>query len=128
MGKLLFLLQKSNLGCRIGGIFIGAVAYVDDLILVSVLCVKLQAMLRICEDFGMLCDLKFNVVKSCAGSVGRSRPDIGEQFLLKTGFYQWVDKFKCLGIVFNTMHGLQADCFERIQKFIATVSSVLHLK
>ena len=41
MDKFLFLLQKSNLGYRIGGIFIGAVFYADDLILMSASCVKL---------------------------------------------------------------------------------------
>ena len=127
MGKLLFLLQKSNLGCHIGGIFVGAVAYADDLILMSASRMKLQAMLRISEEFGMLCDLKFNVVKSCAGYVHKSRSDIGVQFFLENRVLPWFDKFKYLGIVFNSMHRLQADCFERIQKFIATVSSVLRL-
>ena len=57
------------------------------LILMSASCVKLQAMLKICENFGMLCDLKFNVAKSCAGCVGRSRPAIDFQVFLKTWFY-----------------------------------------
>ena len=91
-------------------------------------CVKLEAMLRISEEFGILCDLKFNVVKSCAGCVGRSRPDIGVQFLLENRVLPWVNKLKYLSIVFNTMRGLQVDCSERIQKFFATVSSVLGSK
>ena len=51
-------------------------------------------------------------------------PDIGAQFFLENRVLPWVDIFKCSGIVFNTMRGLQADCSERIHKFIATVSSV----
>ena len=35
----------------------------------------------VCEEFGMLCDLKFNVIKLCAGCVSRPRPGIGVQFL-----------------------------------------------
>ena len=33
----------------------------------SASCVKLQATLMICEEFGILCYLKFNVIKSYAG-------------------------------------------------------------
>ena len=76
----------------------------------------------------MLCDLKFNVVRSCAGCVGKSKPDIGIQFFLENRVLPRVDKFKYLGIVLNTMRGLQADCSERIHKFIVIVSSVLRLK
>ena len=64
----------SNLNCRIGGIF--------NLIIISTSCVEWQAILKICEEFGVLYDLKFNVVKSCAGCVGRSRRDIGARFFL----------------------------------------------
>ena len=35
----------------------------------SASCVKLYAMLMICEKIGMLCGLKCNVIKSCAGLV-----------------------------------------------------------
>ena len=32
------------------------------------------------KEFRILCDLKFNVFKSCAGCVARSRPEISAQF------------------------------------------------
>ena len=67
----------------------------------------------------MSCDFKFNVIKSYAGCVGRSRPELSVQFYLKNKFVSWVEKFRYLGIVFNTKHGLQADCSGWIQKFIA---------
>ena len=45
MDKLLKLFHGSGLGCHIGGVFVGAVAHADDIILLSASCVKLQQML-----------------------------------------------------------------------------------
>ena len=70
----------------------------------SALYVKLQAMLIICKEFRMLRDLKFNVFKSYACCVGRSRPEISVQFL-KNRALLWVD-YLYLGMVFNTKHEL----------------------
>ena len=41
MDKLLKLLHDSRLGCHVGGVFVGAVTYADDIILLSASCVKL---------------------------------------------------------------------------------------
>jgi hypothetical protein len=128
MDKLLHLLQESNLGCRIGGVFAGAVAYADDLILMSASSVKLQLMLQICEEFGLTCDLKFNVAKSCIGCVSKTKQKLCTEFILDNNVLPWVDKFKYLGVTFVVKNGLQTDYAERIQKFIASVSLVLRMK
>jgi hypothetical protein len=73
------------------------------------------------------CDLKFNVVKSCVGCVSyckRSRIDL----LLESRVLPWVEKLKYLGVVFTVTNRLIFDVTERVQKFIASVSSVLRYK
>ena len=84
--------------------------HADDLVLKSASCVKLLAMLTMCEEFGMLLDLKYNVITSCSGCVGRSRPERGVQFVLENRVLPWVEKNSYLGITFNIKHEFQADC------------------
>ena len=96
-------------------------AYVDNVILVFASCVKLQAMLKACEEFGMLCDLKFNIIKLSAGCVSRSELEVGVPFFLENKVLLRVAKFKHLGKVLNTKRVLQVDCSEWIYKYIATV-------
>ena len=59
--EILQILEKNHLGCYVGDKFAGAIAYADDLILLSASVIKLQEMLRLCNECGLECDLKFNV-------------------------------------------------------------------
>ena len=110
------------MSCR--GCFVGAVTYADEIILISASYVKLQQMLQLCESFGVKCDLKFNVVKSCVGYVSSS-VQTRIQFLLEGRVLPWVDGHKYLDITFVVGKGYHSDCSERVRKFIVTVSSVL---
>jgi hypothetical protein len=49
MDSVLCLLQKGHMGCHVDGVFAGAVAYADDLMLLSPSLVCLQTMLNLCE-------------------------------------------------------------------------------
>ena len=50
------------------------------------------------------------------------------QFLLEGRVLPWVDRLKYVGITFFVGKGYHLDCFERVRKFIAIVSSVLRFK
>ena len=52
MDKLLFLLQNSGLSCHIENLFAGAIAYADDLIVLSASVRHLQLILDLWVDFG----------------------------------------------------------------------------
>ena len=52
MDKLLFLIQNSRLVCHIENLFAGAIAYTDDLIVLSASVCYLQLILDLCVDFG----------------------------------------------------------------------------
>ena len=64
MHDLLVKLREAGLGYYISDIFCGALFYADDIVLLSGSAVKLQAMLDICNEYGMIFDIKFNVDKS----------------------------------------------------------------
>ena len=58
MYDLFVKLREAGLGCRISDIFCGALFYEDDIVLLSGSMVKLQAILDICNEYGMIFDIK----------------------------------------------------------------------
>ena len=57
---LLKTLRNSGLGCQIGGEYLGALGYADDVILLSPSRESLQLMLKICEDFSHEHSMQFS--------------------------------------------------------------------
>ena len=54
-------LRKLNLGCRIGGVWMGAAIFADDVILMSPARSSMKEMLRICETYATEHNLQFSV-------------------------------------------------------------------
>ena len=61
---LLDKLKNSGIGCHIGHIFVGALGYADDLILLCPSVVGLNEMIKICEEYANEHDILFNGKKS----------------------------------------------------------------
>ena len=61
---LLEKLKNNGIGCHIGNIFVGALGYADDLILLCPSVVGLKEMIKICEDYANEYDILFNGKKS----------------------------------------------------------------
>ncbi len=59
----MIILENSGLGCYVAGLFAGAIAYADDLVILSASVYQLQLILGICADSGKRCDLVFNCEK-----------------------------------------------------------------
>ena len=54
------VLKKAKLGCHIGDLFMGALGYADDVVIIAPTVCSLKSMLRICDDFGKEFHVKFN--------------------------------------------------------------------
>ena len=61
---LLEKLKNNGVGCHIGHIFVGALGYADDLILLCPSVAGLKDMIKICEDYANEHDILFNGKKS----------------------------------------------------------------
>lgn len=61
---LLESLKNTKLGCYIGNVFCGAMAYADDLILLAPTRVAMERMLQVCSNFAHMYDVMFNPNKS----------------------------------------------------------------
>ena len=84
-------LRKSGYGTYIGGLFIGAIAYADDICLLSCSCTGLQKMLDICSMYGINWDIRFNPSKSQVMTIGGSDP-VNMTMCLSNKVVQWVSK------------------------------------
>ena len=94
---MLFLLQKSGLGCHIENLCAGVIAYADDLIVLSACVRHLQLILDLCVDFGQECDIVFNCDKFQCGMVGKPICKLA-QMLLDNKILKWSYNFIYLGI------------------------------
>jgi len=62
--KLLLQLSKSGFGCFIGEVFLGALAYADDIVLLAPTHRAMRNMLALCDKFGSDYHVVFNAKKS----------------------------------------------------------------
>jgi len=65
IGSVIHALTVSELGCRLGDVYVGCIAYADDIILLSASLVNLQKMIDVCFAQGSKLDNQFNSSKSC---------------------------------------------------------------
>ena len=70
MDEILNALGISHLGCFVNSTYLGALAYTDDLLLLSSSLSMLQQMLDLCCEVGKLYDLLFNPSKIVCGVFG----------------------------------------------------------
>ena len=61
--ELLITLQSSGLGCYIGNLFMAALGYADDVVLITPTVSALKQMLKLCDKFGSEYNLLFNAEK-----------------------------------------------------------------
>ena len=64
LDELLRRISNSRLGCYIGNIFCGTLAYADDVIILAPSVASLRGMLSICESFANDYNIIFNSCKS----------------------------------------------------------------
>ena len=62
--SLLGRLEQSGVGCHIGGHFVGALAYADDVTLVAPSRSGIRTLINVCEQFALDYDITFNGTKS----------------------------------------------------------------
>ena len=64
LDELLLKLKHSDIGCHIGNVFTGALAYADDVVLLAPTKHAMSLMLKTCSEFSKKFDVLFNAVKS----------------------------------------------------------------
>ena len=128
---LLTLLSKAGFGCYIGPVFVGALAYADDIVLLAPTPTALRKMLAICEKFAADFCIRFNSLKTkCLVFVPTCRRIMHEHFK-RCIFYldnmpiEIVDSFLHLGHLFTSDLKDDADIIKARTTFIRQANNVL---
>jgi hypothetical protein len=127
MDSILHSLQNSGCGCYVNVAFAGAIAYADDLVLLSASLMGLQKLLDVCAEVAAMYDITFNVDKSVAGFVGDKLSTCAPLLELQGRLLSWVNVVKYLGIDFKLGSKMQADLSCRARKFQCAVCAVLRI-
>ena len=95
---LLDKLKMSGYGCYVGRVFIGAVGYADDLILLAPTQFALHQMIKICEQYAKEFNIAFNGSKSKLIVFGENCEQINVSVKVNGAEVERVSKLNYLGI------------------------------
>ena len=125
LDELLHRLKTGRAGCRMGTRFCGALAYADDLTLISPSLKGLPSMIRACEEFGVEYDIVFNGSKAVCIMFG---PNIVTSSIFMSGVQLvWKSKVKHLGNTLNSKLNDKDDIIHKRGCFYQCVNKVIAL-
>lgn len=103
MDELLRRLKANDIGCHIGNVYMGALCYADDIVLLCPTTKGLQAMLDICNEFAEEYGLAFNPNKTACLAFGKvPSTALGDKIKLNGETLSWTDSFKHLGNIISS--------------------------
>jgi hypothetical protein len=120
-------------GCHIGLLFVGALAYADDLVLIAPCASVMRHMLQVCDDYAAQYTVLFNATKFkclCRHPVGTLKHRLGNSvpqlpFYIGSQAIEFVAKWPHLGhIISNNCD--DADDILTKMSFIGQANKVLH--
>ena len=128
--KLLLQLSRSGSGCFIGEVFLGALAYADDIVLVAPTHRAMRNMLALCDSFATEYDVVFNARKSkCLhinSCVNRSRTvSAVPQFSIGGNNIEFVDEWPHLGHIITAVRDDKADIVSKRNILCGQINNVL---
>ena len=131
--NLLIELKSKGIGCHIGQMFIGALAYADDVALLAPTASALRQMLVVCENYAAKYKVTFNASKSKCILIGNKRRTIGSrpEFSLNGDVIDYVDSWSHLGHIINDkltdtddILNRRSTMFGQINRVICNFSSI----
>jgi hypothetical protein len=122
--NLLIKLKRSGLGCSMGGIYAGALAYADDITLICPSIRGLNKMLQICSDYACDMEIMFNAKKTMGIKFGET-VNILENMMFNNTKIAWCDSIRHLGNVVNINLSDTDDCTMKNSVLIGLVNKLL---
>ena len=119
LDSLLDRLKDCGFGARIGYLYVGALAYADDVTLLSPTVGRMQKMLDVCSVFADESGLLFNSKKStsCVFVKNRRSPVFNLELTLNGCILPLKSVVKHLGIVMDTFRLTSVSVEARVRKF-----------
>jgi hypothetical protein len=128
--SLLLSLAASKVGCFIGEIFVGALAYADDIVLLTPTANAMRHMLKQCDSFAADFNLIFNAKKSKCIFIQAKRSrrmNIGPMpgFMINGQPVEFVDQWPHLGHVIAADFSDSYDILQRRNATVGQINNVL---
>ena len=127
---LLKELSNQDVGCRIGNTFVGALAYADDVTLLSPSIAGLQKLVSVCENFGSLYHVKFNSNMTVCIAFNQQE-NIKRNISVCDAFVPWSNRVKHLGstlvINLDDSEDILNKCGDFVQRFNKILANFGHL-
>ena len=121
------------MGCHIGLLFVGALAYADDLVLIAPSASAMRHMLQVCDDYAAQYNVLFNATKSkclCCHPVGTPKHGLNSvphlPFYIGSQAIEFVDKWPHLGHIISNDCDDAADILTKKMSFIGQANKVLY--
>jgi len=128
--KLLGQLRSSGFGCFIGEVFLGTLAYADDIVLLAPTHRAMRNMLALCDRFADEYNVVFNAKKSkCLYITSRAKQSRllspSSQFTIGGNGIEFVDKWPHLGHIISAMHDNKAEILSKRNILCGQINNVL---
>jgi hypothetical protein len=128
--NLLLALRSEGIGCHIGGWFVGAIAYADDIVLLAPSVNGMCRMLSICDGYAAQFNLSFNATKSKCLSFRPHRmnrcPNFrNSAFVIGGKDIEFVEKWSHLGHMINVRLDDDDDIYNRKIAMIGQANNLL---
>lgn len=134
MDGLLQRLASVGVGCYMGDLFVGALAYADDIVLVAPTPGAMTKMLAVCSEFALEYNVLFNASKSKSiylHTQCRSRSllhvyDVSNLKFTISGYdIEFVDSYKHLGHIISNEQTDSVDILEKRSVFVGQANNIL---
>ena len=128
--ELLCRLQKDDVGCQIGNLFLAALAYADDLVLLAPTARAMRRLLALCDDFATSYNVMFNASKSKCIYFRPQRLKaisnlINPVFVIGGSVIEYVDQWLHLGHIIDINRSDVADIIRRKGAMIGQINNLL---
>ena len=125
LDELLCKLKETGRGAKVGGQYVGGLAYADDIVLLSPTVSGLQSMLDVCGGFAEDNFMKFNVQK-CSVTVFSRKSVTTDLYLRLCGHTVPVtNQFTHLGTLFKGDRDISSSVKARMAKFYGAANAVV---
>ena len=131
LNDLIERLREADLGCYVYSIYVGVVAYADDLCLLAPNAAVLQEMVIMCEEYGSEHNLLFSTdpvparsKTKCLVFTGNNRAVTLRPIMLNNKPLPWVDRVDHLGHVLQQNMSMEADSVRAKCSFRARASDI----
>ena len=124
--ELIAIIQRSNKGCYVNGVFMAALFYADDMALLAPSIKGLSLLLEICSEYCIKWDICLNAKKTRNMYFGK-RSSVLFEIQLNGQSIDWAKQWTYLGVSLNSSKKFDCSISEKIKKFYKCTNAIFRI-